>query len=76
VVADSWFPGWSATVDGRPAVIHPTNGFLRGIAIDGAGPHEVDMVFDPPGLRIGLAGTALGFGLVLAVALRRSKAAV
>lgn len=67
VVADSWFPGWQATVDGLPTTIYPTDGFLRGIMIDGAGEHTVEMIFTPPGFALGLAGTTLGLILLALV---------
>jgi hypothetical protein len=70
VVADSWFPGWHATVDGRPAEIYPTDGFLRGVMIDGAGDHAVEMTFTPPGFAIGLAGTGIGLALLAFIAFR------
>jgi hypothetical protein len=59
VVADSWFPGWTATVDGRETKIHIVNGFLRGIFVEGAGTHTIRMRFWPRSLTIGLAGTLL-----------------
>jgi hypothetical protein len=71
VVADSWFPGWSATVDGRATHIYPVNGFLRGIFVEGAGDHEVAMLFRPVNLYVGLLGTAVGMAVLGVLWLKR-----
>jgi hypothetical protein len=60
VVADSFFPGWTAIVDGRPVPIYAVYGCVRGILIETGGRHHVEMNFVPPGLGPGLAGTGLG----------------
>src|SRR5262249_25500286 len=41
VLADTWFPGWKARVDGRPAPIVRTDQLLRGVVV-GAGTHTVE----------------------------------
>lgn len=65
VVADTWFPGWGATVGGRPAQIEIVNGFVRGVFVESAGEHRVVMRFWPWSLTVGLIVTALGLiGLV------------
>ena len=64
VVSDSWFPGWTATVDGREARIYPVNGFTRGLFVEGTGTHIIRMRFWPQSLTIGLVGTILGIGLL------------
>lgn len=74
VVADSWFPGWTAAVDGRPVDIRIVNGFMRGIFIEGAGRHIVTMRFWPVSLTAGLAATALGLALIFLLLLLKSKA--
>ena len=61
VAADSFFPGWTATVDGQPAPIYAVYGCVRGIQIQTAGRHRVEMRFAPPGLAAGLAYTSAGF---------------
>ncbi len=71
VVADTWFPGWTATVDGRAVPIEIVNGCVRGVFVNGAGEHEVAMRFWPWSLTVGLGLTALG--LVLGAGLVRSK---
>ena len=64
VAADSFFPGWTATVDGQPAPIYAVYGCVRGIQIQTAGRHRVEMRFAPPGLAAGLACTSAGFLLL------------
>ena len=60
VVADSWFPGWIARVDGREVDIHIVNGFLRGIFVDGPGQHRIQMDFRPRSVVLGLVMTVAG----------------
>jgi hypothetical protein len=64
VVADSFFPGWAATVDEQVVPIHAVYGCVRGILIETAGRHHVEMRFVPPGLNAGLAGTGIGLLLL------------
>jgi hypothetical protein len=69
VVADTWFPGWEARVDGHAVPIRIVDGFLRGVFINGAGQHRVEMSFHPWASKYGalatLAGVALLVGLCL-----------
>jgi hypothetical protein len=53
VLADSFYPGWQATVDGRPAPIFATNHLFRGVPVD-AGTHRVRFVYAPASVRIAL----------------------
>ncbi|HEX8069128.1 MAG TPA: YfhO family protein [Pyrinomonadaceae bacterium] len=52
VVSDIFYPGWVATVDGRPAPILLTDYLLRGVALP-AGRHTVEMRYDAPAARVG-----------------------
>jgi hypothetical protein len=52
VLSDSWFPGWQATIDGRPAEILPANTAMRAVAVP-AGPHLVAMAYRPTGIYWG-----------------------
>ena len=61
VVADSFFPGWTATVDGRPVPIYAVYGCVRGVSIESAGRHHVEMSFVPRTLYAGLGCTGIGF---------------
>lgn len=82
VLSDSFYPGWTATVDGRPAAIKAVNGLFRGV-VTPAGEHEVIFTFEPTGWRTGLflaaAGALLmaitgGAGITLMVRQRHRRA--
>ena len=59
-VADSFFVGLTATVDGGRYQSMRFTGASRGILIETAGRHHVDMRFLPPGSNRGLACTGVG----------------
>ncbi len=59
VVADTWMPGWSATLDGRPVPILRGNHAQRVIALPNAGTHHVVMRYHPPGLAVGATISAV-----------------
>jgi hypothetical protein len=52
VVSEMFYPGWEATVDGRPTRIHLTNFLLRGVFVP-AGAHRVEMRYRAPAARNG-----------------------
>jgi hypothetical protein len=70
VLADAWYPGWEATVDGRPTPIERADLLLQAIHVP-AGAHEVVFRFRPRSLRLGAMLTVLGLTMV-AFSLRRS----
>ena len=72
VAGEPSFPGWEATVDGRPAPIHEVYSMMRGVVAE-AGDHRIEMRYRPWPVRIGAAGTAIGLLIAgaLAVAGRR-----
>lgn len=53
VLADSWMPGWTATVDGRPAPVLVGNHAQRVVPLPDPGPHVVAMEYHPPGFALG-----------------------
>jgi hypothetical protein len=61
VLADSAYPGWRSTVDGRPAEVVRANRLLRAVAVP-AGIHQVRFWFDPWSVKLGLAVSALAIG--------------
>ena len=52
VLADTWYPGWQATVDGRPAPILRVYTAFRAVPV-GAGEHTVEMAYRPGSVRVG-----------------------
>jgi hypothetical protein len=61
------YPGWSATVDGRDAAIHPANGAFRGVRVP-AGAHSVRFAYEPDSVLVGAIVSALAW-LALVAAL-------
>ncbi|MEZ4448811.1 MAG: hypothetical protein R3B09_04960 [Nannocystaceae bacterium] len=55
VIADAYYPGWEARVDGSPAAIHAANHAFRGILV-GPGAHTVELGPGPGAPRDRLAG--------------------
>ncbi len=68
-VANPFFPGWMATVDGRRTPLAARPGEAIVVPID-AGPHRVVLAYRPASLRAGLAVAAVS-ALALALVTRR-----
>ncbi len=75
-LVDSYDPGWSATVDGRPVSLRRTNHALLGLDIP-AGKHRVDLSFTPSAWKLGIYISLASLVVVagLAVASARTRAA-
>jgi hypothetical protein len=54
ILADSYYPGWKALVDGEKARVFPVDGLFRGVTL-GEGTHEVVFYFDPLSVKTGMA---------------------
>jgi hypothetical protein len=72
VLSDTFYPGWRARVDHRPAQIYEVNGAMRGVAV-ARGTHEITMRYRPVSVYLGAALTLLGIlgAVTLAVWLPR-----
>ncbi len=66
VLADMWYPGWHATVDGEQVDILRVNTTLKGVAL-GPGEHEVKLVYWPASFVKGLVMFVCGVVALLAV---------
>lgn len=71
ILTDNWFPGWSATVDGRPARIEKAYGAFRGVVVE-AGDHTIEMKYRPWSVFVGAAMTAAGALMTLLAASRNT----
>jgi hypothetical protein len=67
VLADSYYPGWRAFVDGEDAAIQPVNHLFRGVAL-GAGEHRVRFEYRPASVAAGAALSLAGLATWLALA--------
>jgi hypothetical protein len=74
VVNDAFWPGWEATVDGRPVAILPADGLVRAVPWP-RGRHVLAMRYAPPEVRAGWLVSAVGGAGLLALLLssRRSR---
>lgn len=70
VLADSWYPGWSAYVDGNPAPLYRADVIFRAVPLD-PGSHTVVLEYRPMSLFVGgiisfaslIATLGMAFGL-------------
>jgi len=74
VLADSWYPGWTATIDGQATAVLPADVAFRAVALPRPGKHRVVFRYFPPGLIVGLAISAATTAILafLAIRLRES----
>ncbi|MEA2567400.1 MAG: hypothetical protein QOD49_2577 [Actinomycetota bacterium] len=70
VLTDQWYPGWTATVDGRDAPILRVDTALRAVAV-GPGSHTIEYRYAPRWPLTGLCITALTAALIGVVHARR-----
>jgi hypothetical protein len=66
VLAETWYAGWQAHIDGQAARLVRTNYHLRGLAIP-PGEHRVTLSYTPASWRNGLGGLAAGVAVLLAL---------
>jgi Bacterial membrane protein YfhO len=64
VLNDTYYPGWSATVNGHAATIHPANVAFRAVAVP-AGHDVITFHYDPLSVKIGAIVSL--FGVVVLV---------
>jgi hypothetical protein len=66
VVADIYYPGWRATVDGQHVEVVPAHGVFRGIRLE-CGNHRVVLLYDPWSFKTGCGLSACGIAGLLAL---------
>jgi len=71
VISQTHYPGWQATVDGKPTDVFPADLALTGIALP-AGAHEVRLSFRPRSIMIGAALTILAGVILIVLAITQS----
>ncbi len=72
VLADMWYPGWEATVDGNPAPVLAVDGVFRGVEV-GQGAREVVFRYYPASFRIGMVVSLAGLAVMLLLAVLYRK---
>jgi hypothetical protein len=70
VLADTWYPGWQATVDGERVALLRANYAFRAVSLD-AGDHIVEMFYRPLSVYVG-AAVSLGM-LVVGLTIWRQR---
>jgi uncharacterized membrane protein YfhO len=56
-LADTFYPGWNATLDSKPVTIFKINGFFRGVFVP-AGTHQIEFLYQPTSFYLGIAAAA------------------
>lgn len=64
VLADSYFPGWEASVDGQQSTIYRADGNFRAVYLP-AGEHRVVFRYSPSSFRAGLVLSGVSLALLL-----------
>jgi hypothetical protein len=70
VISDAFYPGWTATVNGKETPIYKVNGAFRGVRIS-EGTHLVKMDYSPRSLPIGVAVSLTTLALMLILLIPR-----
>jgi uncharacterized membrane protein YfhO len=68
VLADAYYPGWQATIDGQPAPLYRANSVTRAVYVP-AGEHVIHYRFRPADFYGGAAVSGLAWTAVLVLLL-------
>jgi hypothetical protein len=72
ILADVWYPGWTAKIDGQSTQIHEVDGCIRGVVVP-AGKHRIEMRYRPISVYAGAVLSVLSLVAVCALALRPGR---
>jgi hypothetical protein len=64
VIADTWYPGWVANIDGTQTELYRANYLFRAIAIP-QGRHGVELNYQPTSFSLGIGLSAIGLLTIL-----------
>jgi hypothetical protein len=73
VLSEVDYPGWRATIDGKPVPIYRANLAFRAILIEEPGEHTVRVMFRPMAVYVGLVISGAAWAGVLAVCYLTSR---
>jgi uncharacterized membrane protein YfhO len=71
VLADTFYPGWSAPIDGVATPIYPADLLFRAVFVPAAGTHRILFRYGAPALHLGLMLAVVGLGLSAFLIVRR-----
>jgi len=75
VLSDTFYPGWKATVDNKPARVYEVNVAMRGVLVP-KGAHDVEYRYAPASVSMGALLSAIGIvGSCLIAAFQRGSSA-
>jgi hypothetical protein len=66
VLSDTYYPGWTATVDGQPATVLRGDVLFRVVPVP-AGEHDVDLRFEPGSVKLGLVVSLMCLAFLVSV---------
>lgn len=63
MIAESWFPGWQASIDGREVTLFRADYLFQAVLVP-AGDHEVRFEYSPVSFKLGVVVSLLTAGLI------------
>ena len=66
VLSDTYYPGWEATLDGKPVAMHEAYSSIRGV-VTPKGKHWIEMRYRPWSVYLGFALTLAGLAAALVI---------
>jgi uncharacterized membrane protein YfhO len=74
VLSDTYYPGWTASIDGQPTTVLRGDVLFRVVPVP-SGEHDVQLRFEPGSVKLGLVISAVCLiGVVAALALAGGSA--